>query len=73
MYWLTVMQETPKHLQACNRELQMTLEKLFVCENLKFLMKEFQFVLSLKNWLSMAYTVGSVLEPMTLHICYHSN
>ena len=38
----------------------MTRENLIVRENLKFELKEFQFVMSLKNWRSIAYTVFSI-------------
>ena len=41
----------------------MTGEKLFVLENLKFLLKEFQFVMSLKIWGSMAYTAYHASIP----------
>ena len=41
------------------------LKKLFVRENLKFLLKEFQFVMSLKILRSMAYTICHAPIPMT--------
>ena len=62
------------------------LRKIFVSEKLKFLLKEFQFIKSLKIWFSMAdilchaspkfqclYTVCHASTPMTSWICYHSN
>ena len=41
------------------------MRKLFVLEILKFLLKEFQFVMSLKSWWSMAYTVCHAPISMT--------
>ena len=35
----------------------MTWESLFVWENLKFLLREFQFEMSLKIWQSMTYSL----------------
>ena len=54
----------------------MTLDKLLVCENLKFLkflLKEFQFVMSLKILRIMAYNACHVPIPMTSCICYRSS
>ena len=45
----------------------------FVWKNPRLLLKEFQFVMSLKNGQPMAYTVCHASEPMTSHICYHRN
>ena len=39
--------------------------KIFVLENLKFMLKEFQFVVSLKIWWSMAYNVCHAPIPVT--------
>ena len=43
----------------------------FVGENLKFLLKEFQFVMSLKILRSMAYTVCHA--PLPIMSCYRNN
>ena len=56
--------------QTINMELE---EKIFVWDNLMLLMKEFQFVMSLKNWRSTEDTVCYAPTPMKSQICYHSN
>ena len=48
-----------------------TLENGYFSENLKFLLKEFEFVMSQKNWRNMVHTASSASEPMTSYICYH--
>ena len=47
--------------------------RIFVQENLKLLLKVFQFVMSLKICWSIAYIVCHALEPMTPYLCYQSN
>ena len=37
------------------------------------MLKEFQFVMSLKNWRSIADTISHALIPKTSYIYYHSN
>ena len=44
-----------------------------VRENLKFLLKEFQFIMPLINCWSMAYTVYHDSIPMMKQFCRHSN
>ena len=41
-------------------------------KNLRFLLKNFQVVLSLKKWTSMAYTVCNAPRSMTSYMCYHN-
>ena len=47
--------------------------RIFVRENLKLLLKVFQFVMSLKICWSMSYIVCRALEPMAPYLCYQSN
>ena len=55
----------------CNTKLN-DLSKI-VWENLKFLLKKLQFVMSLKIWRSMVYTVCHSPIPITSLTCYSNN
>ena len=60
-----------KSILAYNSEIN-SLKKIFVLETLKFLSKEFQFVMSLKIWRSMTYTVCQAPISVTSYICYRN-
>ena len=49
------------------------LKKIFVRTKLKFVLKEFQFVVALKVLRRMSYTVCHAPILMTSYICYQSN